>query len=69
MDKILGIVRHAVTTGGGVMVALGVSNTEQVTSLLTNVETFVGSGMVIAGIAASIASKAKVKWPWGRSAK
>ncbi len=59
MDKIMGIVRTVVAAAGGFLVALGVTNAEDVGSIVTNVEAILGAGAVIAAAAASVYAKVK----------
>lgn len=59
MDKIMGIVRTAVAVASGAMIGLGVDAGGDVQTILTNVETIVGSVGAIAVAGASIYAKTK----------
>lgn len=59
MDKIMGIVRAGVAAAGGFLIALGVTDSDTVADVVTNIETILGAVGVAAAAAASVYAKVK----------
>lgn len=59
MDKVIGIIRHVITLGGGVLVTLGLTDAAAAADLSNQVATIAGSAAIVVSIVASVVAKLK----------